>query len=204
MRNRRSRPQGRGNNEHLRSHSCKVAWLCRTVASPLRHVATTRRTVCAEQRTGLGGRRCLNARQAHPGECSHALACYDGVIMKGGAALVNDLAGKACRERTSLMARPAGASESSARNCNHNCNQLAGRGSATTRTRRSGGSPIWTRTRNLPVNSRSLCQLSYGGPCVGPRPTTAPRLAQVLLAAASREPGDNTGNRRVDDRQRGG
>jgi len=25
-------------------------------------------------------------------------------------------------------------------------------------------SPIWTRTKNLPVNSRLLCQLSYGGP----------------------------------------
>ena len=24
-------------------------------------------------------------------------------------------------------------------------------------------SPIWTRTKNLPVNSRLLCQLSYGG-----------------------------------------
>src|SRR4029453_15054792 len=26
------------------------------------------------------------------------------------------------------------------------------------------GSPVWTRTKNLPVNSRLLCQLSYGGP----------------------------------------
>jgi hypothetical protein len=25
------------------------------------------------------------------------------------------------------------------------------------------GSPDWTRTSNLPVNSRTLCQLSYGG-----------------------------------------
>ena len=25
------------------------------------------------------------------------------------------------------------------------------------------GSPTWTRTKNLPVNSRLLCQLSYGG-----------------------------------------
>ena len=25
-------------------------------------------------------------------------------------------------------------------------------------------SPDWTRTSNLPVNSRLLCQLSYGGP----------------------------------------
>jgi hypothetical protein len=25
-------------------------------------------------------------------------------------------------------------------------------------------SPVWTRTKNLPVNSRLLCQLSYGGP----------------------------------------
>jgi hypothetical protein len=24
-------------------------------------------------------------------------------------------------------------------------------------------SPVWTRTKNLPVNSRLLCQLSYGG-----------------------------------------
>src|SRR5690606_39082118 len=27
-------------------------------------------------------------------------------------------------------------------------------------------SPAWTRTMNLPVNSRLLCQLSYGGPLV--------------------------------------
>jgi hypothetical protein len=25
------------------------------------------------------------------------------------------------------------------------------------------GSPIWTRTRNPSINSRMLCQLSYGG-----------------------------------------
>lgn len=25
------------------------------------------------------------------------------------------------------------------------------------------GSPAWTRTKNLPVNSRLLCQLSYRG-----------------------------------------
>ncbi len=33
-----------------------------------------------------------------------------------------------------------------------------------------GGSPNWTRTNNLPVNSRLLCQLSYRGllvlPCI--------------------------------------
>ncbi|CAK7284776.1 hypothetical protein SGPA1_30649 [Streptomyces misionensis JCM 4497] len=29
---------------------------------------------------------------------------------------------------------------------------------------RSACSPDWTRTSNLPVNSRLLCQLSYGGP----------------------------------------
>jgi hypothetical protein len=33
------------------------------------------------------------------------------------------------------------------------------------------GSPAWTRTRNLPVNSRALCQLSYRGtnPALGPQ-----------------------------------
>lgn len=29
------------------------------------------------------------------------------------------------------------------------------------------GSPVWTRTKNLPVNSRLLCQLSYGGSLCG-------------------------------------
>src|SRR3954447_18415504 len=29
---------------------------------------------------------------------------------------------------------------------------------------RGSRSPDWTRTSNLPVNSRLLCQLSYGGP----------------------------------------
>jgi hypothetical protein len=37
------------------------------------------------------------------------------------------------------------------------------------------GSPIWTRTRNLPVNSRTLCQLSYGGSS-GTRIATPDRL----------------------------
>gem|GEM_PF-5604746 len=33
------------------------------------------------------------------------------------------------------------------------------------RRERSDGSPTWTRTKNLPVNSRLLCQLSYRGSC---------------------------------------
>lgn len=28
------------------------------------------------------------------------------------------------------------------------------------------GSPDWTRTSNRPINSRMLCQLSYGGPAL--------------------------------------
>ena len=30
-----------------------------------------------------------------------------------------------------------------------------------------GGSPVWTRTKNRPINSRELCQLSYGGMFAG-------------------------------------
>jgi len=35
-------------------------------------------------------------------------------------------------------------------------------------------SPVWTRTKNLPVNSRLLCQLSYGGPPSGLDKSTGP------------------------------
>ena len=44
------------------------------------------------------------------------------------------------------------------------------------------GSPVWTRTKNLPVNSRLLCQLSYGGPPVLTTGTT-------VQDAAVRAPG---------------
>jgi hypothetical protein len=37
-------------------------------------------------------------------------------------------------------------------------------------------SPIWTRTKNLPVNSRLLCQLSYGGSLASPESSGAVRL----------------------------
>jgi hypothetical protein len=45
------------------------------------------------------------------------------------------------------------------------------------------GSPTWTRTKNLPINSRLLCQLSYrglraspGNTSKGPLPPKNPRL----------------------------
>ena len=52
-----------------------------------------------------------------------------------------------------------------------------------------GGSRDWTRTNNLPVNSRLLCQLSYAGP---PPPRGNParlatpdaRCVRTLTAAA--------------------
>src|SRR5829696_9834728 len=50
----------------------------------------------------------------------------------------------------------------------------------------ASGSRDWTRTSNLPVNSRLLCQLSYAGRCpTGPSETTSrpTRDLQVLNPA---------------------
>ena len=44
---------------------------------------------------------------------------------------------------------------------------------------RLSGSPDWTRTSNLPVNSRTLCRLSYGGSRGGPRLPAAPTASKV-------------------------
>jgi hypothetical protein len=38
-----------------------------------------------------------------------------------------------------------------------------------------GCSPAWTRTRNRPINSRKLCQLSYRGLLIGARNLPANR-----------------------------
>lgn len=40
-------------------------------------------------------------------------------------------------------------------------------------------SPIWTRTRNLPINSRLLCQLSYRGLSLA-RPVDTGRAEEKL------------------------
>ena len=49
---------------------------------------------------------------------------------------------------------------------------------------RRGGSPDWTRTNNLPVNSRLLCQLSYRGMLLGD--TIAKALATTANGWRSR------------------
>ena len=49
------------------------------------------------------------------------------------------------------------------------CSQLAGKGSRS-----------WTRTNNLPVNSRLLCQLSYAGPL-----RSEPHMTDTLAHASS-------------------
>jgi hypothetical protein len=73
-------------------------------------------------------------------------------------------------------------------------NSRAGRGSD--RLTRCGsrnansGSPTWTRTKNLPVNSRLLCQLSYRGSQarvvrISPRPGRLHKTTQLPQALAS-------------------
>ena len=65
----------------------------------------------------------------------------------------------------------------------------------------SAGSPTWTRTTNLPVNSRSLYQLSYRGtPLPVCRPSRGAARVASALASAMRLAGDRRRAARLRDR----